>query len=255
MNTRFNPGATGSLHIGHIFISLLNEYAAHSSGGKFHVRFADGPVYFGGSPCSPEETAEIARLQLDDLIWMGIKVDSVSRQSDLEQEMLLFLANSSFRMVIDNAGRAYYSSSLPTILVRPEIHGSPLSTQHTIEKVVFDHWENSDLLIRGTEWLQEHWLYMYFCALLGFPYPKCYYIPRLLAIGESGSLHPSIDISKTIGNWRMKDLREAGITPEEVRCVLGEACMLDPVGQWSLDNLKDQPRLTVRSIEDVLGRR
>ncbi len=255
MNTRFNPGATGSLHIGHIFISLLNEYAAHSSGGKFHIRFADEPVWFGGSPCSPEEAIEHARLQLEDLTWMGIEVDSISYQSDLENKLSLFLANSSFRMVIDNSRRAYYARSRSHIHLEPLIRGFPLDIQHTVEKVVHDYWEGSDLLIRGTEWIQEHFLYMYFCAVLGFPYPKCHYIPRLLAINESGSLLPPKEISKTIGNWKMKDLRDAGVTPDEVRSILRESCMLDPKGSWSLDNIKAQPRLIVRSVEDVLGQR
>ena len=255
MNTRFNPGTTGSLHIGHIYMSLLNEHMAHSSGGKFHVRFADDPVWFGGNPCSPDEAAEHARLQLDDLDWMGIKVDSISYQSELEQEMLLFLANSNFRMVIDKSRYAYYAGSQPTVLLKPEIPWTPLNVQHTIEKVVYDYWEDSDVLIRGLEWLPEQWLYMYFCSVLGFPFPKCYYVFRLYAIDEKGSRYPPKDISKTIGNWRLRDLRDAGITREEILHILQESCLLDPEGAWSLDNIKGLPRLTVRSIEDVFGQR
>lgn len=254
-NTRFNPGTTGSLHIGHIYMSLLNEYAAHSSGGKFHIRFADEPVWFGGSPCSPEEATEHAHLQLDELDWMGIEVDSISYHSDLEQKMLLFLANSNFRMVIDKSRYAYYAGSQPTVLLKPRIQGMALNIQHTIEKVVYDYWEGSDVLIRGLEWLQEQWLYMYLCSVLGFPFPKCYYISRLFAIGDEGSFLPPVDISKTVGNWRIKDLRDAGVTREETLHILRESCLLDQTGEWSLDNVKDQPRLTVRSIEDVLGQR
>lgn len=265
MNTRFNPGATGSLHVGHIYMALLNEHMAHDSGGKFHVRFVDEPVWAGSRPCTPKEAAEFSLLQLDELEWMGLDIDSISYQSDMEQRMLLFLANSNFRMPIDSAARGYYSGSHPDIRVHPVIHGPPLSVQHTVEKVVYDNWEGSDLVIRGTEWIVEHWLYMYFCALFGFPYPKCYYVPRLLAASdktgslwvddsllEEGALR---EISKTLGNWRVEDFRREGITPEEVRYVLREACLWDSAGPWNADNLVDQPRLTIGSIEDVLRQR
>jgi hypothetical protein len=265
MNTRFVPGATGSLHIGHIYMALLNEHMAHDSGGKFHVRFCDAPVWAGSLPCTPEQATEISHLQLDELVWMDLDIDSVSYQSDLEQEVFSFLANSNFRMVIDSTARAYYSGSDPHILVHPKIHGFPLSTQSAVERVVYDYWEGSNLVIRGTEWISEHFLYMYFCALFGFPYPKCYYVPRLLAASDKSgslwaddSLHEDADqreISKTLGNWRIDDFRKEGITPEEVRRVLREACLQDPAGPWDVDNLKSQPRLKIGSIEDVLRQR
>lgn len=244
-NTRFNPSATGSLHIGHIYMALVNEHMAHDSGGKFHVRFCDEPNW--ETRRSPEDVTEVACQQLDELIWMGIRIDSVSFQSEQEKEVRLFLANSNLRMVIDNSRHAYYSKSVSTVHIHPEIPSMPFSMQHTAEKVVFDYWGDSDVLIRGFEWIQEHFLYMYFCAVFGFRYPKCYYISRLFT--SDG------DVSKTTGNWQVKDLYEAGVSPAQIRSELKASCLVDPAGPWDIDNIKYQPILVSRSVEDVLRQR
>ena len=231
-------------------MTLVNEHMAHDSVGRFHVRFADNAPWDAPTPTSWEE---IAHRQLDDLVWMGIEIDSTSYQSKQEEKVKLFLADFNLCMVMKASD---HDRSRPIIPAHQLLGRTRLGAQHTAEKVVLDHWEGSDALIRGLEWVAEHHLYVYFCAVFGFhPPPLCYYIPRLLTVDDvSGSLR-SKDISKTIGNWKMENLREAGATPEEVRRVLRKACLLDPIGKWSLDNLKDQPRLTIRSIEDVLGQR
>lgn len=254
MNVRFNPSANGPLHVGHIYMALVNEHLAHSTGGEFHVRFQDGPVWLGWNipDRSPEDSLRIAHQQLDTLREMELIVDSVSYQSAMEEEMYQFLAERNFRLVIDNAKRKYHSGSKPIIISNPDIHGFPLSAQHTLEKVVLDHMDGSDAMVRGYEWIQEHWLYTYFCALFGFRYPTCYYGPRLL-MAEAINSYPRYtdEISKTIGNWRVKDLMDYGITPTQIRRLLRESCLIDPSGLWSVDNIKNQPRLVVRSKEDV----
>ena len=40
-NTRFNPSISGALHIGHLYMALVNEMEAHRTGGKFIVRVDD----------------------------------------------------------------------------------------------------------------------------------------------------------------------------------------------------------------------
>lgn len=253
VNARFNPSATRPLHIGHAYIAILNEHVAHDSGGNFHVRFADLPV--PKLQLSREVAREIADRQLDDLRWLGLKIDDYSYETDIEPRMLKFLAKSPFRMVVDNSHYEYYSGSQATIHAYPEIYSFPVSVQHTVGKVIYDSWEGSNAMVRGFEWIQEQWLYMYLCALFGFPYPRMYYIPRLLiASDKTGSMQ--IDhISKTIGNWRIPDLRAAGVEPGQIHLELRESCLIDPEGPWNFDNLKrGSPRLVSRSIEDVLRR-
>jgi len=41
VNTRFNPTVNGDLHLGHLYLCLVNEHEAHSRGGKFGIRFDD----------------------------------------------------------------------------------------------------------------------------------------------------------------------------------------------------------------------
>ncbi len=258
MNTRFNPTANGSLHIGHIYMALLNEAMAHNSGGEFHIRFDDNTPhmmrhYIRQIPGKDYATTERALVQLNDLIWMGIEIDSVSYQSEQEEKMNKFLANSPFRMVIDNVGYGYNSRSV--IAGRSDDFGSsPLSTRHTVEKVVLDYWDGSDVLIRGLEWVAEHHLYMYFCALFGFRFPLCHYVPRLLtAIGISGDRTVG-DISKTIGNWSVQELHKIGASPVQIRGELRESCLIDSEGPWNINNLKYQPRLISEEVKDVLRR-
>ena len=41
VNTRLNPTLNGTVHLGHLFTLLVNEYYAHSRNGKFFIRFDD----------------------------------------------------------------------------------------------------------------------------------------------------------------------------------------------------------------------
>jgi len=45
-NTRFNPTISGPLHIGHLYMALVNEAEAHHTGGKFIVRADDTQDYW-----------------------------------------------------------------------------------------------------------------------------------------------------------------------------------------------------------------
>ncbi len=257
MNTRFNPTANGSLHIGHIYMALLNEGMAHDSGGEFHVRFDDNTThvmvaFLQRIPGGVWATREKAHLQLEDLTWMNIEIDRVSYQSEMEESVNKFLSTSHFRMVIDSVGYKY--DSRPVIVPPSSSLGDfPLGTQHTVEKVVMDYWGGSDVLIRGMEWVAEQHLYAYFCALFGFRFPLCYYVQRLVTAQDANTC-TRMEISKTIGNWSILELREMGIEPSQIRRELRDSCLVDPDGSWHVDNLKHQPRLVSRRIEDVLRR-
>ena len=261
MNTRFNPTANGPLHIGHIYMALLNEGMAHESGGKFHVRFDDNAPHFMRGfirqiPGVGWATPEKAHIQLEELEWAGLEIDSVSSQTEMEEEINKFLASRDFRWGSGVVGYGYSTVPIVTNISPPE--GFILHVRHAVEKVVSDYRDGSDVLIRGTEWLVEHHLYMYFCALFGFRFPKCYYVPRLIMARDvargRGAASTVEDVSKTIGNWSVPELRAAGVSPSQMRSELRESCLVNPTGLWDVGNLKDQPRLASREVEDVLRR-
>jgi glutamyl-Q tRNA(Asp) synthetase len=69
--TRFAPGPTGFLHLGHAFSALTAWRRARAAGGRFLLRLEDiDPVR-----CRPEYAAAIA----EDLAWLGLDWDGPVR--------------------------------------------------------------------------------------------------------------------------------------------------------------------------------
>ena len=234
MNTRFNPGTTGPLHIGHIYMALLNQQVAHSSGGKFVLRFDDNARHVVADHGGMEEMENIAYNQASDLRWMSIEPDEIVFQSEREEELRQFLSQSRFHMVISHFQEGT-SETAPTVVCDPEISPREMCAWTIAQRVVQDRWSDIDTVIRGVDLLQNHALYVYFCALFGFRFPKCYYMPRLMTARE--------DISKTIGNWSIPRLRDAGYLPEGLREWLRNSCLINPQGDWDINNIKGQPKL------------
>jgi glutamyl-tRNA synthetase len=72
--TRFAPSPTGRLHVGNIRTALHNALFARKHGGRFLLRIDDTDL-----ERSREEYVEAI---VDDLGWLGLKPDSMVRQSD-----------------------------------------------------------------------------------------------------------------------------------------------------------------------------
>ena len=72
--TRFAPSPTGRLHVGNIRTALHNFLFALKSGGKFILRVDDTD--------RERSTAAFDQSIRDDLDWLGIKPDSMVRQSE-----------------------------------------------------------------------------------------------------------------------------------------------------------------------------
>ncbi|ERS95098.1 glutamyl-tRNA synthetase [Sporothrix schenckii 1099-18] len=80
ITTRFPPEPSGYLHIGHAKAALLNDYFAHSRpGGKLICRFDDT------NPS--KESMEFQDSIVEDLVMLGIHVDTTSYSSDYFQHM------------------------------------------------------------------------------------------------------------------------------------------------------------------------
>ena len=234
--TRFNPTTNGALHIGHAYTALVNQHEAHASGGKFILRFDDNTRYWMHALGGRAAMAEIAKGQQEDLEWLGITADQIVYQSEQEAEVLAFLATSKWIHAVDHG---VWNTDVPHIISDPPIAAFGLTSFISAERVVSDHMLGANLLIRGNELLSENGHYLYLCALFGFEPPTMWYIPRLMT-ADADDLG---DVSKTAGNWKIKDIRERGHSPALVRQVLAESCLIDLRYGWSLDNIKPRPVL------------
>jgi glutamyl-tRNA synthetase len=72
--TRFAPSPTGRLHVGNIRTALHNFLFALKNGGAFVLRIDDTD--------RERSTAEFDQSIRDDLEWLGLKLDSLVRQSE-----------------------------------------------------------------------------------------------------------------------------------------------------------------------------
>jgi glutamyl-tRNA synthetase len=72
--TRFAPSPTGRLHVGNIRTALHNFLFARKNGGTFILRIDDTD--------RERSTAEFDQAIRDDLDWMGLRPDSIVRQSE-----------------------------------------------------------------------------------------------------------------------------------------------------------------------------
>lgn len=222
--TRFNPGANGGLHLGHLYMALMNR----ALGDKFIVRWDNSSLPYTET-IGQERMDRIVDGQKEELEWLGFEPASWIRQSDVIDEVHEWLSDR-----LDTP-----PDDIPYIL--PELTGNdytmlyPLTSLMTAEKVVMDYQEGVNLLVRGIDLLSEYSLYQYFCKMLDLPQPRHIYLPRLKSIHG--------DISKTNGSQSISDLRSAGYMPEYIRGMVEKACLQWPANGWSVHNLKEVPRL------------
>ena len=233
-NTRFNPTLNGTIHIGHLYMALVNEAEARESGGKFIVRFEDNQkewCYYN----TPEQIDQYADTILEDLDWVGIKVDKIEFQSMLEPEYKKYLHHL-------NGGelpvRERYVFDLQPDVTYTNAVAYPYAPHLTAEKVILDFMDVINLLIRGEDLLTEYSLYCYFCDLWGIRKPKHVYLPRLRM--PDGS-EMQTEISKTTGNFKVEGYRKSGMKPDKLLAKMREACLINPSGEWLIKNIKRRP--------------
>ena len=231
-NTRFNPTCNGPLHLGHIYMILVNEYEAHRSSGKFIMRFDDNQPYWInriGHKAMTQYTEEMRR----DLDWLEIPVDEWTYQSKLQAE-------TDHEILWRNKG------PLP---VRQQEEGSPLIFNLalncsiypylpwlTAEKVLQDWHDLIRPLIRGEDLMSEAALYSYFCEIWNVPSITQYYLGRLTHKDSELT-----SISKTEGDLKVSYFRSKGIKPKAIIETLENWCLINPNGSWTLDNLIQHP--------------
>lgn len=234
-NTRFAPTPTGKLHVGHLFLCLLNRDVARRNGGKFLVRMetewaAESRLY--GTTVGIKDLADGI---LRDMEWAGVPPDYVSWQDETRWIE---------RVVIER----YDHLAIPTEITCSKWkfnggRGDMNLLHHTPGKVVYDHVFGCDPVIRGEDLMIEHHWYLYLCGLFGFDPPEMWYVPRL-------KLDQQV-VSKTgVVQLPVEMLRQQGWTPEGLSDLIRRACLLDPDKGFDFPNIKRQPTLTEEDLSE-----
>lgn len=225
--TRFNPSSNGPLHLGHVYMALINE--AFAEDGRFIVRWDDShPRRI--RDMGRERTDNIRRGQREDMEWLGFKPYAYIKQSDIIDEARELAASFGVTMKDEE----------PVKLARLigsdyDVLTYPLTPALTSEKVIMDHAIGTTHLIRGIDLMTEYSLYQYFCRLFNLPQPEHIYLPRLR--WRNG------DMSKTLGARSVCNMRNEGYTPQDVRDIVARACLRSPGNGWTLGNIKGVPCL------------
>jgi glutamyl/glutaminyl-tRNA synthetase len=238
--TRFSPTVNGNLHVGHIFMALVNEYESNNSGGKFIVRFDDNQYYW--NDVMHVDFTKITNGMIEDIKWLGIKVDAWESERDLfngghySKEQIDKLESLDRKLLLNIPPE---KAEYPDV---PEVIGwnattYPYAPFITAQKVAMDYIDGVNLLIRGIDLLTEFSLYEHYVEEFRLPKLRHVYLPRLV-ISDNKEL---TDISKTAGNNSIRQLRESGWTPTLVLESLKSSCLINPTGSWSIDNVKARP--------------
>jgi glutamyl/glutaminyl-tRNA synthetase len=232
-NTRFSPTLNGSMHLGHLFSLLVNEYIAHTTEGKFYVRFDDENFLIQNY--SPKRINYIRQSYIQDIEWFGFKVDGWIKQSDIIKDVTKTIYDLGYDLSPDENTIDYIVPL--SVRMGMEWVAFPYVPQQTAERVVMDNMSNITDVIRGDDFLTEYSLYYYFCDKFKLPKPKLAFIPRLCSIRG--------DISKKAGGYKISELRSDGYAPEEIIYMMIKACLYYPENGWELYNIKRNPQLSI----------
>lgn len=238
-NTRFAPTMNGRLHVGHLFTLLVNEYEAHSTGGKFIIRCDDMQAYWKYiRGVSPNQMIDSMKA---DLGWLGLldRIDDIETDGNMLPEVrrVLEQLNTDALYISKDRYKRLYSDTVPEI-ISTVAKPYPYVPYLTAEKVVADFLQDITLLIRGEDLLNEYSLYTFLCDAWGIPIPRQVFLPRLVA-SDGGEL---ADLSKTSGGYAIHQLiQEENMSPAMIMQKLRQSCLKDPTRPFSLLNVKERP--------------
>ncbi len=240
--TRFNPTVNGPLHLGHVYSILVNQaHAAQHPNGQFIVRFDDDQVIWNDT-LDWRQIATYRQQMRADIEWLGIPVHGWFSQRDMHYHALKLLTlrchEAGIPVPTDANCERYF----------PDYHGTsiqmyPYTPYKTAIKVIMDSMLGVSLLIRGEDLLGEHSLYCYFCDIFELYSPAHIYLPRL-RVGPNNA-----EISKTLGNLTLANLRQQGYSPSQVFDLLADACLVMPGTPWLVEHIKSAPHLRREIME------
>lgn len=246
MNTRFNPTIcggglhSGELHLGHLVMALINEYQAHEvNNGKFIVRFDDTQEWWR-MRTTPEEDCRLKKDILEDLEWAGVKVDKWESQYEM-REQVAYYKNEFGPLPVRDLRNNFLRA--PRFLFT-NANSFPYAPELTQEAVILDYLDAVSHLIRGAELAFQGGVYALICDLWRLPQPYQIYVDRMTVTKKNGEVE---EVSKTMGNYKVRDFRERGYSDSDVRDLLAVACLKNPDGCWSLENLKMHPTIMLKN--------
>ena len=221
-------------------MAMVNEYEAHSTGGLFLVRFEDNSPQWTARQQPGEALGYAAQMQAD-LEFMGIDVDGYSYQSEMERDVATVLNSMRFlrrQLYISPVGVS--QACAPEVPTDPG-NQYPFAPLLTREKVILDHMQDINLLIRGFDLLGEYSFYTFLCDLWEISIPRQIFLPRL-QMSEGEAFNTPVDVSKSSARCKIADLRKS-FTAWGLREILALAYLKDPAGPWLASNVKANPVL------------
>ena len=252
-HTRFNPTVNGPLHLGHLYMALVNQHEAHAMGGKFFVRFDDDQDYWlqklGKDAITRlrEEMQEDLKPYLEVDAWSSQAKDSPGRAwvpiDGREKYNGLILPPKPMAMMgqpwSGAAGKGPFEyTDVPEWVPDRSLDMYPYAARLTMSKVILDMAIGVNWLIRGEDLVSEFGLYAFFRNHLGLSTIRQTYLPRLMV--DKG--RQISGISKTAGGWTIREMtREWGAAG--VMRFLRASCLMDQRGPWSVSNVKEKPVL------------
>lgn len=243
-NTRFNPTLNGPLHVGHLYMILMNVEAARLSGGRFIVRFDDDQPYWYDRLTVAEIDA-FGELLKEDLTWLGLTPDLYTSERQAREANEQFIHRSfpedQAAFILEDR----WTPDVRYLTVAKSIERPyPYSPYLTGVKVAQDRRESIDLLIRGEDLLSEFSLYSYLCDVAKVHRPTFQYVPRMVRNTGYFQKHADLaDVSKTQGGFTIQAYRQAGWKPDDLLKMVAESALKVPTGPWSFANVKDLPIL------------
>jgi glutamyl/glutaminyl-tRNA synthetase len=214
---------------------LVNEYIAHSTGGKFFIRFEDMDYLVRIQ--TPEKTKAILQSQKKDIEWLELSVDGYEYQSDKLYGIKQFLELSENKKFMIYEKDCLDFVTPLVIRMTTDWAAIPYVPQQTAERVAMDYNLGINHVIRGDDFVTEFSLYAYFCDKFGFSIPKFTFLPRLAGIYG--------DISKTHGGYKIADFRNEGYSAKELKQLIAKACTIYPLNGFELYNIKSNPRINL----------
>jgi len=240
-NTRICITANGEIHLGHVYCALVNQAEAKATGGCFTVRFDDSQriwKYITG-----EAMYQYKKQVITDLLWLGIQPDHWSSQEALMWKTESLASQHLFTALADQPFASFEASRV----AGDKTSYYPFCERFTQEHVLMDFIEECALIIRGNDLLTEDCLYRYFVDKYTLPRVELLYLARLQFEGSE-------IVSKTAGNFKICDFREAGVDPAELIAHLAVDCLVDPAAGWRFANVKARPVLGGWAKEMIGGK-